>query len=107
MSSGAVLALLVAAGFAATLGILIKYFGVVQLVAGYDPDRVTDDEGLADFIGTNILYVATLLVLVGVVEYTEPFDGDGTEAVWIAFVVVLLGLTARMIVGSRRYEASE
>lgn len=105
MSTASALTLLVAAGFVAALGMLIKYFGMVQLVAGYDPDRVTDEEGLADFIGTNAPYVAALLLLVGVAEYTDPFDG--TEAVWSAFVVAIVGLTARMIVGSRRYEGAE
>ena len=102
MVDGSVLSLLAAAGFVGALGIAIKYFGMVRLIAGYDSDRVTDEEGLADFVGTNTLYVAALLAFVAVVEYAEPL-GD-TDLVWIVFVVAVFGLTARMIVGSRRYE---
>ncbi|ADB61323.1 hypothetical protein Htur_2445 [Haloterrigena turkmenica DSM 5511] len=104
MVDGSVLALLAAAGFVGALGIAIKYFGMVRLIAGYDSDRVTDEAGLADFVGTNTLFVAALLVLIAVVEHAEPF-GD-TDLVWLVFVVAVFGLTAHMIVGSRRYERS-
>lgn len=102
MIDGSVLSLLAAAGFVGALGIAIKYFGMVRLIAGYDSDRVTDEAGLADFVGTNTLYVAALLVLVAALEHAKPF-GD-TGLVWLVFVVAVFGLTARMIVGSRRYE---
>ncbi|WP_226042419.1 DUF3784 domain-containing protein [Natrinema sp. DC36] len=105
MVTGSVVGLLASAAFTATLGILIKYFGAVRLIAGYDPNRVADEEGLANFIGTNALYVAALVLLVAVVEYTEPFDG--AEVIWIAFVVGVGLLTTRMIRGARRYETAE
>lgn len=105
MVTDLVIGLLVAAGFVGTLGALIKYFGAVRLIAGYDPDRVTDEEGLADFIGANTLYVAALVFLVAAVEYTDSFGGS--DAVWIAFVVGIAVLAARMIVGARRYEESQ
>ncbi len=108
MVDGSVLSLLAAAGFVGALGVAIKYFGMVRLIAGYDSDRVTDEQGLADFVGTNTLYVAALLVLVAVLEYTEPF-GD-TGLVWIGFLLAVFGLTARMIrggLGTRpRHESS-
>lgn len=104
MVDGTIISLLVAAGFVGTLGVLIKYFGMVQLIAGYDPDRVTDEDGLADFVGTNTLYVAALLCLVAIVVSTDLFGGS--DLVWLAFIAGVGGLTARMIVGSRRYEAS-
>ena len=102
MVDGSVLSLLGAAGFVGALGIAIKYFGMVELIAGYDPDRVTDEEGLADFIGTNALYVAGLLALVAGVEHAEPIDE--TAVVWIAFLVAVGGLAVRMIRGAQQYE---
>ncbi|ELZ13031.1 hypothetical protein C478_08928 [Natrinema thermotolerans DSM 11552] len=102
MATDSVIGLLVTAGFIGAFGVLIKYFGVVELIAGYDPERVTDEEGLADFIGTNTLYVALLVLLVAAVEYTDSFGGS--DAVWIAFAVGVVVLAVRMIVGARRYE---
>ncbi|WP_049904504.1 DUF3784 domain-containing protein [Natrialba asiatica] len=103
MSIGSVV-LLACGAFVGALGILITYFGRVELIAGYDPDRVTDEEGLASFIGTNALAVAGLLVVLALVEFTEPADGTGTDVAWIAFGVAVIALAGWMIVGSQRYE---
>ncbi len=102
MVTDSVIGLLVTAGSIGALGVLIKYFGAVRLIAGYDPDRVTDEEGLADFVGTNTLYVAALVLFVAAVEYAD--SSGGSDAIWIAFAVGVVGLAARMIVGARRYE---
>ncbi|RZV10967.1 uncharacterized protein DUF3784 [Natrinema hispanicum] len=104
MVTASVVGLIATAGFIGALGILIKHFGMVQLIAGYDPDRVTDVEGLAEFVGTNVLYVAVLVLLVAVVEATAP---NRSDLVWIAFVAGVGLLTVRMIRGARRYETDE
>ena len=105
MGTGTVVSLLLAAGLVGIIGISIKYFGMVNLIAGYDPDSVTDNEGLADFIGTNALYVAGLTVLVGALEYTQPFEGY--RGIWIVYLLGVGVLTVRMVRGGRRYEASQ
>lgn len=104
MGTETTVSLLLAAGFVAILGILIKYFGMVDLIAGYNPDSVTDKEGLADFVGTNALYVAGLTVLVAVAEYTQPFGGY--RAIWIPYVLGVGLLAVRMVRGARHYESS-
>ena len=98
----------VAAGFVllvalviAVLGVLIRDFGMVSLIGGYDPDAVADEEGLAAFIGANALYVAGLTALVAVAEYTQP---TGYRAIWLVHVVGVGLLTVRMIRGARRFE---
>lgn len=96
---------LAAAGiFVVLLGILIAYGGRVELIAGYDPDRVTDEDGLANFIGRNAIYVALLALGCAAILYTA-LAGEAS-VVWIAFVVGTLGLTARMLRGAKRYEQS-
>ncbi|SDQ59837.1 DUF3784 domain-containing protein [Natronobacterium texcoconense] len=104
MSVGTSVTLLAAATFVGTLGALIKYAGMTSLIAGYDPDRVTDEEGLADFVGMNALYVAGLTLAVAIVEYADPFGGTGSDVVWLVFVVGVFALAIRMIAGARRYE---
>ena len=90
--------------FVGILGILIRYAGMMHLIAGYDPDRVTDKEGLANFIGTWTLVVATLTVGVGVLELWEPTADSAWY--WLVFVIAVLAITVRMIRGARRYESS-
>jgi hypothetical protein len=102
MSTETTVSLSLAAGSVATLGIAIKYFGMVNLIAGYDPERVTDTDGLANFVGTNALYVAGLTGLVAVAEYTRPVEGY--RAIWIPYVLGVVLLAIRMIRGARRYE---
>ena len=102
MGTETAVSLLVAAGLVGTLGVLIKYVGMVNLIAGYDPDKVTDKEGLADFVGTNALYVAGLTLLLAAIEYIQPFDGY--RGVWILYVLAVGLITVRMIRGGRRYE---
>jgi len=92
-----------AAGFVGVLGILIRYFGMVELIAGYDPERVTDERGLAKFVGANALYVAAITAAVAVAEYTRPFAGS--EAIWILYVLGVVLLAARTVRGARRYES--
>ena len=94
---------LAAAGlFTGILGALIRYAGMVQLIAGYDPDRVADEDGLADFVGANALYVAALAIGGAALLYAEPV-GDASW-VWIVFVVGTLTLAARVLRGAKRYE---
>ncbi|ELY49295.1 DUF3784 domain-containing protein [Natronolimnohabitans innermongolicus] len=102
MVDGSVVTLLLAAAFVGALGALIKYAGMVQLIAGYDPDRVSDEAGLADFIGTNALYVAALALLLALVEHAEP--AVGANAARVGFLVGVFALAARMLFGARRYE---
>ncbi|NGM67650.1 DUF3784 domain-containing protein [Natronolimnobius sp. AArcel1] len=106
MELGEVISLVVAALFVGGLGILIKHFGRVELIAGYDPERVTDEEGLATFIGTNALYVAGLLLLVALVNYTEPMGGQLASLSGPLLIAGTLALAGRMVIGAQRYEQS-
>jgi hypothetical protein len=89
--------------FVAALGALIAYGGRVELIAGYDPDRVEDEAGLAAFVGTNAILVGALTVLVGTLD---ALGWDGGTWYWAVYVLVVLGLAIRTVRGSRRYESS-
>lgn len=104
MDAGTTVSLALAAGFVAVLGVAIRYFGMVHLIAGYNPEKVTDEEGLADFVGLHALYVAVITGIVAVVEYARPFEG--ARAVWICYVLGVVLVTLRMIRGARRYETA-
>lgn len=83
------------------LGVLIKYVGVMELIAGYDSEKIADEEGLADFIGTNALYVAVLTVCVGLPEFRS--SASDSEWYWIVFVIAVVAIAVRMVRGARRY----
>lgn len=89
--------------FIAGAGVLIKYFGYMNLIAGYDPDKVTDEDALADFVGTRVLLVAALTIAVGAAEYVAP--SDGTPWYWYVYGALVVVLAGWMIIGARRYES--
>lgn len=94
------LAIVVASGlFVAAVGYLIRYRGMVGLVAGYDPDEVTDDEGLANLVGGVALAVGAATVLVGVLDYRGVADG----VLWYGYGALVVGAAGLMVVGSNRY----
>jgi len=90
--------------FVGILGILIRYASMTHLIAGYDPDRVTNEEGLANFMGAWTLVVAVLTVGVGVLELREPTADSAWY--WLVFVFAVFAIAFRMIRGARRYESS-
>jgi bacteriorhodopsin len=63
-----------------------------------------DEEGMADFIGTNTLYVAVLTVCVGILELRS--STADSEWYWIVFVIAVGVIGIRMVRGARRYESS-
>jgi hypothetical protein len=103
MEAGAFV-LMVTAVFVGVLGGLIRFGGAVELVAGYDPERVSDEAGLARFVGTNTLYIAAATLVLGVVEYGGVMEGASWY--WTGYVVVVVAIVVRLLVGSRRFEGS-
>ena len=63
-----------------------------------------NEEGLADFIGTNALYVAVLTVCVGILEFRS--SPANSEWYWFVFVIAVVAIAIRMIRGARRYEST-
>lgn len=104
MSTDTAISLLLTAGFVGVLGVLIKYCGHVHLIAGYDSESVTDTEGLAEFVGTNILYIAGISAAVAVAEYTKPVEGY--ELIWPLYVLGVVLITIRIIRGARTFEST-
>jgi hypothetical protein len=89
--------------FVGVLGGLIRDAGMMYLIAGYDPDQIADDKGLANFIGAHTLIVAVLTVCIGVLELWE-LTGDSMWY-WVGFVTAIVALAVRMVRGARQYHA--
>ncbi|MFT4890006.1 MAG: hypothetical protein ACI9YT_000918 [Halobacteriales archaeon] len=94
------LTMLPVGGLFGLLGYLIREREMLHLIAGYDPSKVSDKAGLADFFGTH-MYVLALLTL-GTVGVDATFGQDGLlwGGYWVAFAVVFV----RLLLGSRTYE---
>jgi len=81
------------------LGYRIRYRGDVVLIAGYDADRVTDDEGLADLVGGVVLALGGVHVGFGLALLYFPPNLE----FWMAYLAAMaVGLGVVQVRG-RRY----
>jgi hypothetical protein len=95
----AVALMLVTAAVIVYLGYRIRYRGDVRLVAGYDPDDVVDDEGLAALVGGVTIALGVVHGLYGLgLLYFPP-----TLAFWSGYLLVFLGGIAVVQARGRRY----
>jgi hypothetical protein len=90
----------VAALTLAAVGYRIRFWGDVWLVAGYDPDRVTDEAGLARLVGTAVLGLAALTVAVGV---ADTFVLASTGVLWTGYTLAVCVVAGSLVWASDRY----
>lgn len=71
------------------------------MLAGYDPQKVEDKEGLANWVGNNFIVlgaISLLLLLVGI--YAGNLNGKIFIWINVALMFALIVITA---IGARRY----
>jgi uncharacterized protein DUF3784 len=82
------------------LGYLIRYRKRLGLIAGYDPARVRDPEGLARWFGSWVLALGALSVIfAGLLAAPSSHTG----AIVVGYVVVDFACAAVLVLGCRRY----
>lgn len=95
-----------ATGFAGAvflvLGYLVKFQGMVEMLAGYDPSKVTDRQGLAGWVGGNLFLLGLLSFVTAAIALLIP--GISPARLVPIHVAALLALIARLALGTRRYE---
>lgn len=84
----------------ATFGELIRR-GETWLIAGYDPERISDELGLAKFCGSGILLMGAASGFVGGLAATLP-ENVCLVAV-LLFVASVFGGTLLLYFGARRF----
>jgi hypothetical protein len=87
------------------VGAGIRYGGYVELIAGYDPERVTDEAGLAAFVGGYTLAIAAFILGFGLLELAGQLPDS--EWPWFVFTAVILVVTARVVLGARQFESPQ
>ncbi len=86
------------------LGYFIRFRGRVDLIAGYDEKRVRDPEGLARFVGTNLLLLGAGAFVVLALEFLIPEYAVVLFAVYA--LVAVPAVSFLTVWGSKRYEKS-
>src|SRR5258708_34407014 len=70
-------------------GYLIAVKKQLSLIAGYDPNRVKDKEGLAKWVGNGIMIMGGLEILISLLIFVFPPNVIPVLA--LAFVIVNIG----------------
>lgn len=84
------------------LGGIIRRYKIVELLAGYEPNKVIDKEGLANWAGVNLILMGFLALSIGILAYFLPFL-NGLPYI-ICFVVIILIMSIRTAIGCNKYE---
>lgn len=99
MEFGYVVYLLIAS-ITLPLGVII-YKGNVWLIGGYDPNKVTDKEGLGKWVGSNFIFIGIYSVTFAILSY---FVQTLMIGIWILGFVIII---ARTTIGERKYYAKK
>lgn len=87
------------------LGYLVGKKQMVEILAGYDQNKVTDREGLARWVGANLVLMGILAFFTTVLMAVVP------EGRVVLFMVYSLGaiplLAVRIVLGNRNFLRNE
>ncbi len=83
------------------LGVIIWKFKLVDIIAGYDKKKVHDKDGMARWVGINLILLS--LMMVGLYFVFENVDVSTEVRVFVPIGLLLLSLSVTAI-GTRMYE---
>ncbi|ACL70110.1 DUF3784 domain-containing protein [Halothermothrix orenii] len=92
--------LLIVGIFLSVLGLLIWKYNLVNLIAGYSEEKTRDKQGLAKWVGKNILIMGALTILISILEYLLNI----TMWIVVTFIIIVVVLSIRTNIGCKKYE---
>lgn len=82
------------------IGYLLKYQQMVEMLSGYDPAKVKDKLGLANFTGANAFLLGVSCLFTALLLLLLP---QLLHVLMGGFILCVVGIVLRIIVGSRKY----
>lgn len=83
------------------LGYLIRYRKRYHLISGFDPERVSDPDGLAEVVGGGALLLAVLTAGTAVVELLQETNGT----LWLGYTAMVVGVSGWLLWRTREFRA--
>ncbi|MCK5476296.1 MAG: DUF3784 domain-containing protein [Candidatus Aenigmarchaeota archaeon] len=83
------------------IGYLIRFYKMVEIIAGYGPDKVRDKEGLAKWVGSNLFLMGLMCLSLGGVGLIFPEFIIRPVPIFIAIILIMSFITA---IGCKKYE---
>ncbi len=83
------------------IGLVIWKFKCVEIIAGYDENKVKDKDGMAKWVGSCLMITSIVMIsLYFIIEKLEIKNGPSV-LISVGVLLILLTITA---LGTRRYE---
>lgn len=83
-------------------GFCIWWFKLPGVVAGYDPEQVSDPEGLAVWTGKALMLNGVVMVLIGLINFKFQ-SGLSEELSYVALMVLSLVAAVLTLIGLQKY----
>ena len=88
--------------FLILIGLMVWKLKVVGIIARYDSEKVIDKDGLARWVGRNLVLMGILVILLGVIGMivlnVEPYF------IIPIYMIIVLGISIVTVIGTRRYQ---
>lgn len=84
------------------LGYFIRYKQMVEIIAGYDPKKVVDREGLAKWVGSNLILLGITAFFAFGAEFA--LSSAGVKIFMGYHLLIVLGICVRTALGCKKYE---
>ena len=83
------------------LGYLVGKKQMVEILAGYEKEKVTDQRGLANWVGSNLILMGILAFVSAGLMALLP---EGRVILFLVFILVIVPLLCvRIVLGNRKY----
>jgi len=100
MEAGFIISIIICISTAFMIMLLgtVIYRGNVGLIAGYDPDKVTDKEGLAKWAGSILIFMGVYILTLPIFVYFIQIPIVG---LWVLGLLIIVAI---LIIGCKKYE---
>ena len=88
--------------FLSFMGVLIWKLNLVELIGGYDPKKTADPQGLAKWVGSNIMGMGMLIIIASIIG--TVVNGPLYYGI-IVFIIIVSVISTITAVGCKKYES--
>lgn len=86
------------------LGYLMKVHKMVDFLAGYDPNKVKDKEGLANWVGSNFIYIAVISLIMVLIGIFFPVYYTNLRRYYLFInIFIVIFFVIRIAIGAKKY----
>lgn len=91
--------------FLILIGLIIWRLKIAWIIAGYDPERVADNDGMSRWVGINLILMGTLIIFLEISEIIFPSIGIGF--IIPAYLIIVAGLSIVILIGTGKYKRKD